>query len=101
VGLERGPLSFLSTIEELLGRKSSGFGLENRQYGRRGSTALTTWLPLSVKVDTNFADNMVFVIQHEDNFAVTFASVTLLFLRTRVRPARKADNHTAICQPIV
>jgi hypothetical protein len=35
VGLERGPLSLLSTIEELLGRKSSGSSLENREYGRR------------------------------------------------------------------
>jgi hypothetical protein len=29
VGLERGPLSPVSTIEELLERKSSGSGLEN------------------------------------------------------------------------
>jgi hypothetical protein len=29
VGLEWGPLSPVSTIEELLGRKSSGSGLEN------------------------------------------------------------------------
>jgi hypothetical protein len=29
VGLERGPLSVVSTIEELLERKSSGSGLEN------------------------------------------------------------------------
>jgi hypothetical protein len=35
VGLERGPLSLVSTTEELLGRNSSGFGLENREYGRR------------------------------------------------------------------
>jgi hypothetical protein len=35
VGLERDPLSLMSTIEELLGRKSSGFGLESREYGRR------------------------------------------------------------------
>jgi hypothetical protein len=35
VGLERGPLSLVSTIEGLLGRKSSGSGLENREYGRR------------------------------------------------------------------
>jgi hypothetical protein len=34
VGLERGPLSFVTTIEELLGRKSRGPGLENRDYGR-------------------------------------------------------------------
>jgi hypothetical protein len=33
VGLERGPLSLVSTTEELLGRKSRGSGLENREYG--------------------------------------------------------------------
>jgi hypothetical protein len=30
VGLERGPLSLVSTNEELLGRKNSGSGLESR-----------------------------------------------------------------------
>jgi hypothetical protein len=35
MGLERGPLSLVSTIEELLGRNSKGSGLENREYGRR------------------------------------------------------------------
>jgi hypothetical protein len=34
VGLERGPFSLVSTIEELLERKRSGSGLENRQHGR-------------------------------------------------------------------
>jgi hypothetical protein len=32
VGLERGPLSLVSTVE-LFGRNSSGSGLENREYG--------------------------------------------------------------------
>jgi hypothetical protein len=35
VGLELGPLSLVSTIEELLERKLSGFGLETRNCGRR------------------------------------------------------------------
>jgi hypothetical protein len=35
VGPERGPLSLVSTIEELLERKNSGFGLESREYGHR------------------------------------------------------------------
>jgi hypothetical protein len=35
VGLERGPFSLLSTTEELLRRKSSGSGLEIREYGCR------------------------------------------------------------------
>jgi hypothetical protein len=35
VGLERGPLSLVSTTEELLGSNSSGSGPENREYGSR------------------------------------------------------------------
>jgi hypothetical protein len=35
VGLERGPLSLMSTTEELLGRKSSCSGPENLEYSRR------------------------------------------------------------------
>jgi hypothetical protein len=35
VGLERGPLSLVSTIEELLGLNSSGSGLESCEYDRR------------------------------------------------------------------
>jgi hypothetical protein len=35
VGLERDPLSLVSTIEKLLGRKSSDSGLESPEYGHR------------------------------------------------------------------
>jgi hypothetical protein len=38
VGLERGPLSLMSTNEELLGRNSSGSCLENREYGHGDSS---------------------------------------------------------------
>jgi hypothetical protein len=58
VGLERGPLSLENTIEELLGRKSSGSGLESREYGRKDVT-LITWHPLYRNIETvgtNFAD---------------------------------------------
>jgi hypothetical protein len=34
VGLERGPLSLVNAIEELIERKSSGSDLENREYDR-------------------------------------------------------------------
>jgi hypothetical protein len=45
VGLEWGPPSLVGTIEELPERKSSGSGLENRDYGRRRYAALTTRHP--------------------------------------------------------
>jgi hypothetical protein len=48
MGLERGPLSLVSTIEALLGRKYTGSGQESREYGRRD--------PLPAKDGTNFAD---------------------------------------------
>jgi hypothetical protein len=35
VSVERGPLGLVITIEELLGRKCSAFGLESREYGHR------------------------------------------------------------------
>jgi hypothetical protein len=54
--LERGPLSLVSTAEELLERRSSSFGLENRVYGRRRSAGLTTRHPLSAINSINFAD---------------------------------------------
>jgi hypothetical protein len=55
--MERGPLNLVSTIGQLLGREGSGFSLENRDYGRRGSDALTKRHPLFTKVGINFTDN--------------------------------------------
>jgi hypothetical protein len=40
VGLEQGPLSLVSTTEELLGRKNSGSGLENWEYGLRNPSRI-------------------------------------------------------------
>jgi hypothetical protein len=48
VGLERGPLSLVSTIEKLFESKCSGFGIENRDYRNR----------IPAKVDCNFADKL-------------------------------------------
>jgi hypothetical protein len=55
VVLERGPLSLVNTIEEVLGRESSGSGLEIENTAL-WSVTLTTGHPLSVKVGTNVAD---------------------------------------------
>jgi hypothetical protein len=56
VGLERGPLSLVSTTEELLGRKSSGSCLESREYGRKDSSRRPRGTLYPQKVGTNFAD---------------------------------------------
>jgi hypothetical protein len=55
VGLERGPLSLLSTTEELLDRKAAApvYRTENTAVGIRH---VTTWNPLSAKVGNHFAD---------------------------------------------
>jgi hypothetical protein len=46
VGQERGPLSLVSTIEELLERNSRGSILENKEYGHKGFVTLTKGHPL-------------------------------------------------------
>jgi hypothetical protein len=56
VDLERGPLSLVSTIEELLERKSSCSDLENREYGRGDPSRWLRDTPISAKVGINFAD---------------------------------------------
>jgi hypothetical protein len=54
VGLEQRPLSLVNTTEERHGRKSSGSGLERREYGRADQSR---WSRNTAKVATNFADN--------------------------------------------
>jgi hypothetical protein len=56
VGLERGPLSLVSTVEELLGRKSSGSGLENQEYSHRDPSCWPRKTLYPQKVGTNFAE---------------------------------------------
>jgi hypothetical protein len=56
VGLERGPLSLVSPTEELLGRNSSGSGLESRDYGHGDPSHCPRGSLSPRKVGTNFAD---------------------------------------------
>jgi hypothetical protein len=55
-GLERGPLSLVRTIEELLEWKSSGSGLEKPRLTAVGIRCADHATPLPAKVGTNFAD---------------------------------------------
>jgi hypothetical protein len=56
VSLERGPLSLLSTIEELLEIKNSGSGLEIREYGCREPSRWPRGTLYPQKVGTNLAN---------------------------------------------
>jgi hypothetical protein len=47
----------MSTIEEVLERKNSDSGPENRDYRLEDSKLWLRNTPLSAKVETNFADN--------------------------------------------
>jgi hypothetical protein len=58
VGPERVPLSLVSTTEELLGRKSSGSGLESREYGRRDPSRWPRGTLYQQNVGTNFAGSV-------------------------------------------
>jgi hypothetical protein len=51
--LEQGSFILVSTTEELFKRKSSGSGLESREYGRRDPSREPRGTQI---VDTNFAD---------------------------------------------
>jgi hypothetical protein len=54
--LEQGPLSLVNTTEELLGRNSSGSGLEIEKKAVGIRWRLPRDTPLSAKVGTNFAE---------------------------------------------
>jgi hypothetical protein len=56
VGLERGPLSLVSTTEELLGRNSSGSRSRKLRTRQEEFVTLTTGHSLYTKVGTNFTD---------------------------------------------
>jgi hypothetical protein len=56
VGLERDPFSLVSTTEEPLRRKSSGSGLENREYSCKDPSSWQRGT-LTTKDGTNFADS--------------------------------------------
>jgi hypothetical protein len=56
VGLEQGPLSLVSTTEELIERKNSDSGLETREDGSKDPSRWPRGTPPSANVGTDFAD---------------------------------------------
>jgi hypothetical protein len=58
---KRGPFSLVSTIEEVLERKCRGFGLENREYGRRDPSR---W-PLSPFALRRFLYQLAYCSKHK------------------------------------
>jgi hypothetical protein len=78
VGLECGPLILVSTIEELLGRKSSGSGLGNREYGHRdplcspGNTIYPQTLALTVPTSGGLSVDIVRSGAQATEFACLF-----------------------------
>jgi hypothetical protein len=71
VGLDRGPLSLVSTIAELLGKNSSDSGLENREYGRVD--------PLRWARDTQYPQKLALTSPTSDG-----RSVGIVRMRTKV-----------------
>jgi hypothetical protein len=75
VGLERGPLILVSTIEELLGRKSSGCGLETREYGHRDPShlPLDTLYPQKLALTSPTSGGRLFGIVHTRTEAMEYS----------------------------
>jgi hypothetical protein len=76
VGLERGPLSPVNTTEELLWRKSSGSGLESREYGRRDPSCWPsgTLYTQKLALTSTTSGNRLVGIVHSRTEAMEFSS---------------------------
>jgi hypothetical protein len=76
MGLERGPLSLVSTIEELLEIEGSGTGLENRDYSSRRSAALTSRHPQTLALTSPKSDGRSAGIVHSQTKAMELVSLS-------------------------
>jgi hypothetical protein len=74
VGLERDQLSLVSTIDELLGGKSSGSSLETQEYGRRHPSRWSscTFYPQKLALTSPTSDSRSFCIVRSRTQATEF-----------------------------
>jgi hypothetical protein len=86
VGLERGPLSLVSIIEELLEKNSNDSGLEIREYGRRDPSR---WprdnsYPQKLALTSPTSGGLSVGIVRSRTKATEFSLVFLIFVRDGV-----------------
>jgi hypothetical protein len=78
VGLARGPLSLVNTTEKLLGRKSSGSGLDAREYGHRDPSHWPrgTLYPQKLALTSPISGGLSIGIVRSQTQATEFSSVS-------------------------
>jgi hypothetical protein len=88
VGLERGPLSLVSTIKELLEWKISASDLENRDYGRRDSSRWPrgTLYPQKLVLTLPTSGGPSVGIVHSRTQATEFSFYSILYTTTCFGP---------------
>jgi hypothetical protein len=97
VGLERGPLSLVITIEKLHGRKSGGSGLENRDYGCRESAALTSFIPQKLALTPPTSGGRSFgIVRSRTQATEFFCSVFCFLLEFRRVCLYSSSGHKSI-----
>jgi hypothetical protein len=106
VGLERGPLRLVIATEELAGRKSSGSGLENREYGRRDPSRWPrgTLYPQKLALTSpTIGGSLVGIVRSRTQatvFVLVLSNVCCNCLRLLQKVSRTADSFsTTNCTP--
>jgi hypothetical protein len=98
VGLKRGPLSLVSTTEELLGW-SSGYGLENREYGRRDPSRWQSAVSLVVYFAHVLGSRSIFFCNEEAvRFLWRINRVFIYYLEDRLTANNNKNTLTLVCE---